>query len=149
MNRHPIFVYGTLRPGEGNARVWVDRAEARHDGTCFVLGRALVDSGGFPYLVPALTAQTVGALIVPADEHYDAVLDRMDDLEGYHPDSRHNHYERITIAVVTPDGPVRAWTYVPASRALDHVARLPDVATNEAGRYDWAAKPRRHLRAVR
>ena len=129
------FVYGTLRPRCGNDRLWQDRATARHDGECFVLGHKLVTRGWFPYLVPAVTAQTIGALIVPHPGQLDEVLARMDILEGVP-----HHYERTTIAVLTPDGIERAWTYVPTDPS-DWL--LPEVPTNE-GRYDWKEFRRAH-----
>jgi gamma-glutamylcyclotransferase (GGCT)/AIG2-like uncharacterized protein YtfP len=136
MSRLPIFVYGTLRWQCGNDRLWHGRAVSHHDGRAYVIGYALADHGFFPYLVAASSAQTVGALIVPADEHYDDVLADMDHLEGYEPGRRYNHYERIIVVVFTPDGQYRrAWTYLPEMD--DRIARLPDVPTNADGRYDW------------
>lgn len=146
MNRLPIFVYGTLRPGHGNARLWRGVAGAEFDGSCYVVGYALVSNGGFPYMVPAAAAQTTGALITPAVDQYDHVLARMDALEGYRPGSPHNHYERITVSVVVPGRQriISAFTYVPDGRD-EYIADLPDVPTNAAGFYDWARHERRSI----
>lgn len=126
----PVFVYGTLRPGHGNDRVWQGRAYAAFDGKCKVIGYRLVDTG-FPYMIPAKSDQTFGCLIVPLPEHYDAVLARMDALEGVP-----HHYTRETIAVLTPEGAVMAWTYLPTHP--EAVADLPEVWQN-----DWAVHVRR------
>lgn len=138
--QRPIFVYGTLRPGHHNAQLWAGHADARHDGDAFVIGWALVSNGGFPYMVRAATGQTAGALIVPHPADYDRVLGWMDGLEGYRPGAAHNHYERITVPVVTPAGIVTAWTYTPHDTT--RIAELPDVPTNAAGFYDWNCHPR-------
>lgn len=134
--RLAVFVYGTLRPGNGNARLWQGAATERHDGEATVLGYALVSGGGFPYAVPATMAQTVGTLIDADGGCYERLLASLDALEGYTPGRRHNHYERIVVAVMTPAGPERAWMYVVAN--AERIAELPDVPTNEAGQFDWA-----------
>lgn len=132
MSDLPFFVYGTLRPGCGNDRFWVDRATATDDGVAYVIGWKLVTNGGFPYLVRAASAQSVGCLVRPRREHYDRVRDSFDALEGVP-----RHYLRIEVAVMTPAGPVMAWTYTP-THPDDRL--LPDVPTNPAGFYDWAER---------
>ena len=136
MTRHPIFVYGTLRWQCGNDRLWHGRATSHYDGVAHVVGYALVNSGGFPYMIPAATGQVVGALIVPDDGHYEAVLARMDALEGYRPDAEWNHYYRVTVPVLHHTSITVAWTYVPDDIG-GRIATLPDVPTNQAGFYDW------------
>lgn len=141
--RRPIAVYGTLRSGNGNARLWHGHATSR--GTGYIIGYALVTNGGFPYAVRAATAQSVVEVIVPHVDDYDYVLGRMDALEGYRPGSQHNHYDRVTVPVFVEGNIVTAWIYVPAWMD-DHVSNLPDVATNDDGRYDWACQtPRRSI----
>ena len=144
MTRHPVFVYGTLRWQCGNDWLWHGHAVSHHDGQCFVVGYALVSAGGFPYMVRAATGQTTGALIVPAADDYEYVLDRMDALEGYREGSATNHYERITVPVITPTGIVTAWTYVPA-----WTPELPDVPVNGDGFYDWTLHPTAIERSAR
>lgn len=126
-----VFCYGTLRPGCGNHRLWVERATGLYDGAAVVPGYALVTGGAFPYAVPAAMSQTVGCLLAVHDE---TLLADLDWLEGYRAGGQHNHYDRIVVPVITPDGPVRAWMYV-AARERDRL--LDDVPTNEAGMFDW------------
>ena len=136
--RLPIAVYGTLRPGCGNDRLWHGLAEARYDGDVELRGFMLVSNGGFPYLLADDGSVTVGALIEPAADEYEYVLRRMDGLEGYHPGSRHNHYERVHVVVHTPEGPVLAWTYVPATALAEAVrVECPPVEVDDEGRFDW------------
>jgi gamma-glutamylcyclotransferase (GGCT)/AIG2-like uncharacterized protein YtfP len=130
----PIFVFGTLRPGHGNDRLWRGRARDQYDGDCYVTGFRLVGRG-FPYPIPEEGAETVGALIVPEPEQYELVLAWMDDLEGVP-----HHYTRDLVVVTTPEGYRVAWMYVTAIDLTDHRgARFP-VPTDANGRYDWAAR---------
>jgi gamma-glutamylcyclotransferase (GGCT)/AIG2-like uncharacterized protein YtfP len=126
---HPIFVYGTLRPGWGNARLWQGRAEPVLDGAVTVTGYRLTSNGGFPYAIPHPGAVTVGCLIVPDDAEYDRVLEQMDWLEGYP-----HHYDRVIVHAALPEGRgfVEAWLYTPSDPARP--ARLPAVPGN-----DWTA----------
>jgi gamma-glutamylcyclotransferase (GGCT)/AIG2-like uncharacterized protein YtfP len=126
----PTFVYGTLRPGQGNDRTWRDIAYASFDGKCRVIGYRLVDSG-FPYALPAITDQAFGCLITPLPERYDECMARMDALEGVP-----HHYLRETVAVLTPEGAVMAYIYIP--RNPERLAGLPEVFRN-----DWALHQRR------
>lgn len=134
----PIWVYGTLRPGGGNDGLWRERAEPRYDNRCSVVGYALVHNGHFPYLIPAATSQSVGTLIYPHAEHYDAVLADMDRLEGVPV-----HYRRITVSVLLRHAIVGAWTYIPAGLDDDYIANLPDVATDDRGFHNWRLHMRR------
>jgi gamma-glutamylcyclotransferase (GGCT)/AIG2-like uncharacterized protein YtfP len=126
----PFFVYGTLRPGHGNDRIWRNVAYASFDGKCRVLGYRLVDCG-FPYALPAKTDQAFGCLITPLPDFYDEVKDRMDTLEGVP-----HHYTRETVAVLTPEGAVMAYMYIPTHP--ERHAGLPEVFGN-----DWAVHQRR------
>ena len=46
--RLPIFVFGTLRPGNGNSAMWKGTAEAAHDNECSLADHRLVTNGAFP-----------------------------------------------------------------------------------------------------
>lgn len=138
IDRLPVFVYGTLRPGWGNALLWDGRAAPHHDGDAVVLGYRLTSSGGFPYLVADDGSATAGTLIEPEPADYEHVLARMDALEGYEQGSRHNHYERVHVVVHTPEGPVLAWVYVPSAHGTaDHARSLRNGPQRLDGTYDW------------
>lgn len=102
----PVFVYGTLRPGWGNAARWRGRGEAHYDGEAILYGYRLTTDGGFPYAKQATDDQIVGALIVPDPPCYDDCLMAMDALEG-HP----GWYLRTQAVAHTPTGYVRCWVY--------------------------------------
>ena len=123
------FVYGTLRPGYGNARLWFGYAEGEHDGEAVVNGFRLVGHA-FPYAIRDEHSSTVGCLVYPRLDTYDYVTDAMDMLEGVP-----THYRRIQVPVSTPDGEVQAWMYEPA--AGSNYGHMTPVNTDEQGRYDW------------
>ena len=125
---HPFFVYGTLRPGHGNARLWAGRATARYDGTAIAHNFSL-STVGFPYANPTQGARSVGALIVPHAAEYEFIRRQMDALEGV----EFGHYSRITTAIETPEGWIVAWMYVPAH----YGQRGRPVATDANGAYDF------------
>jgi gamma-glutamylcyclotransferase (GGCT)/AIG2-like uncharacterized protein YtfP len=145
MNHLPIWCYGTLRPGGGNDALWRDVGQARHDGTCYVVGHKLVGSY-IPYLVPQVGAQTVGTLVVPDVGFYHQVLHSLDQLEG-HP----NHYTRreTPVLVKVGDGTelVTAWAYHAGPWYDDTSSRFEqDLPTNDEGFYDHRALPRHQYR---
>ena len=106
--QHPVFVFGTLRPGHGNSRTWQGVAHPAHDGEATIADHRLVTNGGFPYCLPAEGETTTGTLIVPFPENYELAMHYMDSLEGFP-----LHYNRKTIEVTTPLGTVTAWYYIP------------------------------------
>lgn len=127
----PIAVYGTLRPGFGNDRLWRERATAS-EGTGTVPGYRLVSNGGFPYAIPAEPDQAaVVSLVWPNADEYDRVLASMDRLEGVP-----HHYTREEVLVLLSDGSgMVAWMYVPADP--EHYEGLRPVPGN-----DWAQAER-------
>jgi gamma-glutamylcyclotransferase (GGCT)/AIG2-like uncharacterized protein YtfP len=126
--RLPIAVYGTLRPGHGNSILWRGMAEASFDGEAYVMGYRLIGHG-FPYAIPAASSQSLVTLITPHEDTYDQVLAEMDRLEGV----GHGFYDRLQVTVVTPDGPVGAWMYVPSNKR----GSGEEVRVNAEGRHDW------------
>lgn len=131
---YPCFVYGTLRPGHGNDRLWRGRARDQYDGEVYVAGYRLVGRG-FPYAVPEPAAEAVGCLIVPDTEQYDDVMLDLDRLEGVP-----SHYTRELVVAVTPEGWRCAWMYVAGYWAGDTERTGSPVPTDANGRYDWALR---------
>lgn len=142
---HPVFVYGTLRPGMSNNR-WFRGADSnRTDAT--MTGYELVTNGSYPYLLPASAsvgsdAAGQGAPVVrgtlvfvdPAD--WEAVAASLDELEGTDP-ARPVHdddlYNRVLAEVVTDAGErVTAWVYIPpVSKQAQLRERYPLVPGGE------------------
>lgn len=108
----PVFVYGTLRPGEKNYPHYLaGRTTAELPGT--VDGELFfVVADGYPYLAPG-KGRVHGELMELQPHCYRATLESLDALEDYHPqDERHSVYLRRTSRVRLVDGRERqAWVY--------------------------------------
>ena len=122
----PVFVFGTLRPGWGNACQWDGLGEAKHDGKAIVKDHRLVSNGAFPYCLPAAGRNTVGTLIVAHDGCWSRMIDQMDMLEGVPV-----HYNRRRVNVSTPEGKIQSWYYLPDDWGT--YERMSPVPNN-----DWA-----------
>lgn len=142
--RLPVFVYGTLRSGEGNWR-WALAGRTVSETPAVLDGAAMYDQGGFPFVARSETGRVIGDLMVIEDTCYDEVLSALDSLEGYRGPGQSNMYDRETVTVTTADGiQVQAYTYVVSPRLFeDRVCRLPRIENG-----DWIAhdsnRPPRH-----
>lgn len=105
-----IAVYGTLRTGHGNDRLW--RGYATTAGLDKVDGYELLTYGAFPYAVPAEGGAQITVQLIEAEDDQEGadLLARLDRLEG-----TPNHYRRTRI--VTESGRT-AWMYVASDRTL-------------------------------
>lgn len=144
---HPVFVYGTLRPGMSNNH-WFCGADSNHTGAS-ISGYELVTNGSYPYLLPASApagkggagADTPaplvrGTLVFVDPANWEAVAASLDELEGTDP-ARPVHddnlYNRVLAEVVTDAGePVTAWVYIPpVSKQAQLRERYPLVPGGE------------------
>jgi len=71
----PFAVYGTLRPGCGNDRLW--QGNAAPIGLGHVTGFRLVSNGAFPYAVPTEDQRIVVEMVMPHVGRYADILWRM------------------------------------------------------------------------
>jgi len=127
---YPIFVYGTLRPGEHNYRCLL-AAVSSYECRASLKGAAMFAGPGFPYVTRRGVGAVTGDLIWVDD--YQTTLARLDQLEGYQGPDAHNHYDRILTEVTTDTGePVTAWVYFAGD--LVDLQRLQPI---ESG--DWFA----------
>lgn len=103
-DRHlPVFVYGTLRPGQGNYR----RLLAEHaleDRPAQVRGYALYGAG-IPYAVLERDSVIHGSVVWIDTAAYAATLLDLDHLEGYRP--AQSHYVRVQRAATSLTSPPR------------------------------------------
>jgi gamma-glutamylcyclotransferase (GGCT)/AIG2-like uncharacterized protein YtfP len=121
----PYAVYGTLRTGEGNDRLWRGLATGGEIDT--VQGYRLVTNGGFPYALPCGGQSSTIEIVIPIDdsEAQRQMRSRLDMLEGYP-----SFYDRV---IVTTDSGKRCWMYTPVCPS--EYERLPAVYGN-----DWCAR---------
>ena len=135
--QRPVFVYGTLRPGQRNWERLLAGATQR-----VVSGRLarveLVDCGQYPAAVErAGVAGAVGEVVWIRPDVWRSVLAALDHLEGYDPVDSERLFDRVVRPVETADGPVDCWVYL-AGRMLARSAR-PVV-----GDGDWVTHRPRH-----
>ena len=120
--RLPVFTYGTLRNGQGNARL-MDGAIAARSEEAHVDGIAVYGpSWGFPYANEAPDGQgvTKGDLVhLLDDQDGDWARGRLDGLEGFNSDRfNDSHYRRVAHNVTYTDPATgqtqqtKAWVYL-------------------------------------
>ena len=136
MTNLPFFVYGTLRPGQGNYRLLAGATVGEFPAT--LAGHALYGPG-LPYVTPEEDSTVAGDLMFLAPERYAEVLARLDCLEGYRPGGSHCHYEREarTVSYLDAGGAevtTTAWVYLAGPAARRRLAPAERIAGG-----DWLA----------
>jgi gamma-glutamylcyclotransferase (GGCT)/AIG2-like uncharacterized protein YtfP len=107
-----VFVYGTLRKGEGNAEL-LQHATCIAE-QCWTKGD-LFDTGyGYPAMKQSESAYVYGELYSVTE----AELHRLDQLEGFEAGNSSNLYERIERTVYTNTGKILAYVYVASNANL-------------------------------
>lgn len=130
--KRPFFVYGTLLPDQPNFHLWESAVTAMEPAT--FLGGRLHDMGFYPMLITAAAAEKVQGMVITVDPaHYTAVLQRLDELEGYNPEQPDSSaYQRKPVEVQLANGRTQiAWIYLGQPQ---FVRGTPLVAGG-----DWAA----------
>ncbi len=120
----PFFVYGTLLPGQPNAYLW--HGCVTKIAQAILTNAQLYDMGYFPMLVDAADSYVNGMVLTIRPADYQAVLARLDHLEGFRPDNPENSaYRRVCRKVRLSNGRWRAaWVYLGQPQ---HVAGRPIV----------------------
>jgi len=149
---YPVFVYGTLRQGQGNSGLMNPAVDNVTTGR--LKGVAIYGADhGFPYAAEHEdpSAVTVGELVVLKENNEgDYARYRLDRLEGFnsdHPNS--SHYERVLTKVYLEDEDdgVKAWTYLArgfARETLVEKDRIVDgdwVSAKVPPRTYWNSSP--------
>ena len=108
----PIFIYGTLLPGEPNHPLLQDAVVALQPAR--LLGARLYDLGYFPMLVDAAAGEARGLLIHLRPERYAGMLALLDRVEGISEATwgRPLFQRRRRVAITAGGCGVVAWTYV-------------------------------------
>ncbi len=141
MEQYPLFVYGTLRPGNSNYPHYL-AGRTQHEEHATLLGAALYTEGVYPYLTvePELVRpddRVQGTLIAVRPDVYAAVLHDVDQLEDYVDGRRRgNLYERVVRQVATASGTVEAYVYVASAET---VARIREGHMMRVNSEEWHA----------
>lgn len=112
LSRKPVFVYGTLRPGEKNYPDFL-QGKTLQELPGQIPGRLyFVRSGGYPYLAPD-KGWVKGEVVFLKPERYAEVLHDLDRLEEYDPhDETASVYLRRPATAVLHDGRrLEVWAY--------------------------------------
>ncbi|MFY0545719.1 gamma-glutamylcyclotransferase family protein [Brevibacillus sp. H7] len=112
--RMPVFVYGSLRAGFENHRLYV-QPYPHHVQKAAVRGRLYHLPSGYPGLLLEDEGWVSGELIFFADGVYAEVMSRLDKLETFYgPGDPRNEYERVIVeATLTETSEsIRAYAYL-------------------------------------
>lgn len=123
----PFFVYGTLLPDQPNFFLWGSDILAM-EPALFPGGR-LYDMGYYPMLVTAVSTEIVqGMAITVEPTQYEAVMQRLDELEGY--DSHQpeeSGYQRQVVEVILRNGrSQQAWIYIGQAQLVQGKPVVPN-----------------------
>ncbi|MGW1616031.1 gamma-glutamylcyclotransferase family protein [Streptomyces sp. NPDC002285] len=110
-DQKPVFVYGTLRAGQGNyygileGNTVHERSAILNDYTLF--------GAGVPFAVQRDGRKVVGEVMDVDPDQWPSVLRRLDRLEGYRGEGRNNMYDRAVRTVTLADGStIEAYVYL-------------------------------------
>jgi gamma-glutamylcyclotransferase (GGCT)/AIG2-like uncharacterized protein YtfP len=109
--QRPVFVYGTLRAGQGNYRGILEGATVQERPA--ILNDYTLFGAGVPFAVKREGRIVVGEVMDVDAELWPDVLRRLDRLEGYRGEGRSNMYDRKVRTVTLTDGStVEAYVYL-------------------------------------
>ncbi|MEV6720635.1 gamma-glutamylcyclotransferase family protein [Streptomyces xanthochromogenes] len=134
----PLFVYGTLRPGERYHRRFLD-GRTRSERPALLTGALLYDGPGYPYALPG-DGTITGTLIEldpAAQPQLLAALDELEECAG--PGHPRNLYDRLVREALVEGRPVRSWVYLAAPR----LARELLAGGTPIPGGDWLTRPSR------
>ena len=123
--RLSFFVYGTLLPGQPNAFLW--QSSVTRQQTAVLANGRLYDMGSYPMLVEEGDGLVYGMINYVIEAEYNAVMARLDHLEGYDPAQPNGFgYRRVVREVQVANGrSLRAWVYIGLQTAVPGMNPIP------------------------
>ncbi|ATM24736.1 AIG2 family protein (plasmid) [Streptomyces alboflavus] len=107
----PVFVYGTLRAGQGNYQ-HILRGNTVQERPAHLMDHTLFGRG-IPFAFARKGSRVVGEVMDVHTELWPVVLRRLDALEGYRGEGGDNHYDRKVRTVTLADGStIEAYVYL-------------------------------------
>ncbi|MFE0852079.1 gamma-glutamylcyclotransferase family protein [Streptomyces mutabilis] len=109
--QRPVFVYGTLRAGQGNYFNILEGTTIQERPA--ILKDYAIFGRGVPFAVQRDGRKVVGEVMDVDPEQWPGVLRRLDRLEGYRGEGRNNMYDRKVRTVTLADGSeIEAYVYL-------------------------------------
>ena len=110
--QRPVFVYGTLRPGQPNwDRLLAGWSERTVSGRLAEV--VLLDCGRYPAALERPGGGGAdGEVVLIRPDAFPEVLAALDHLEGYEPADPDRLFDRVIRPVETAEGPVECWVYL-------------------------------------
>ncbi len=144
----PLFVYGTLLPGQPNYALLQGYVMA-HEPAWFENGR-LYDMGYYPMMVEQPGCIVKGAVLTLHPRTYEQIINNLDSLEGYNPlNLADSMYHRLPRVVKTANGrSLAVWVYlvqthqVTGLEAIDSGDWAGHLTERETRRAAWRAMVR-------
>jgi gamma-glutamylcyclotransferase (GGCT)/AIG2-like uncharacterized protein YtfP len=107
----PVFVYGTLRAGQGNYYGILEGTTIQERPA--ILNDYAIFGAGVPFAIQRDGRKVVGEVMDVDPEQWPGVLRRLDRLEGYRGEGRNNMYDRKVRTVTLADGSeIEAYVYL-------------------------------------
>ena len=127
----PIFVYGTLRTDERN---WLRllRGHTISERPA-VAPNHVMYARGVPFVADG-AGVVVGEVMEIRPENYVAVMQTLDELEGFDPQTGDGWYLRVARMVLVDDEPLLAWVYHGSAATLRDFSTAEQILNG-----DWLA----------
>lgn len=125
MEKHPVFVYGSLLHGLHNYGRYLAGATA-HEEAAMADGFEMYSvRGSFPGIIPG-GGSIHGELMFIEPDQFTHVMERLDHLEGYEPRREsHSFYLRREVTAISQSGSrVKAWIYL-YNESTARLAKVP------------------------
>ncbi|MBZ0309815.1 MAG: gamma-glutamylcyclotransferase [Anaerolineae bacterium] len=118
----PLFVYGTLRPGQ--AQYQLLRGKTCAEYPAYLENTCLFSLNRYPMVVDSrllnrsdiISTRVYGEVVVPHRRHYDGLMAQLDHYEDYHPKNPQASLywrELREVTVFTPEPqPMLVWVYM-------------------------------------
>lgn len=113
----PLFVYGTLRTGEYNWKIYLE-GKTRSETPAIVHQHQLY-ANRYPYMIIG-EGSVVGTLVEIEPALYETVMREIDELEQFRPNGN-SWYLRVARYVNVGEQQILAWMYYASERVTQHL----------------------------
>ncbi len=130
----PLFVYGTLRTGEYNWKIYL--AGKTRSETPAIADQHQLYANQYPYMIPG-EGKVVGTLVEIEPELYPAVMREIDELEQFSP-TGNSWYLRVARYVGVGEHQILAWMYYVSEQVTQDLTNDHRIADGDWVRWNQA-----------